>query len=88
MQVASRSQGTNFETKIFNYRCFLALPTETSFTTPHYYPKQDKVNTADSAFIFFDNSKSIMKKVKAKKMVLCGLVFARKIARMILIQNM
>ena len=37
----------------------------------------------------FDNSKSIMKKVKinghvgqAKKMVLCGLVFARKIARM------
>ena len=36
---ASRSQGTNFETKIFNFRCFLALPTETSFTTPHYYPK-------------------------------------------------
>ena len=39
--VASRSQGTNFETKIFNFRCFLALPTETSFTTPHYYPKYE-----------------------------------------------
>ena len=41
VQVASRSQGTNFETKIFNFRCFLALPTETSFTTPHYYPKYE-----------------------------------------------
>ena len=37
--VASRSQGTNFETKIFNLGVFLALLTETSFTTPHYYPK-------------------------------------------------
>ena len=40
-RVASRSQGTNFETKIFNFRCFLALPTETSFSTPHYYPKYE-----------------------------------------------
>merc|ERR1712004_773057 len=40
-QVASSSQGTNFETKIFNFRWFLALPTETSFTTPHYYPKYE-----------------------------------------------
>ena len=38
VRVASRSQGTNFEIKIFNSRCFLALLTETSFTTTHYYP--------------------------------------------------
>ena len=37
-RVASRSQGTNFETKLFNFRFFLALPIEMSFTTPHYYP--------------------------------------------------
>ena len=48
--------------------------------------KQDKVNNADSAFIFFDNSKS-KSMVKSEKMALSGLVFARKIARMILIQN-
>ena len=36
-----RSQGTNFETKIFNLGGFLALPTEMSFTTPHYYPKYE-----------------------------------------------
>ena len=36
---ASRSQETTFETKIFNFRCFFALPIESSFTTPHYYPK-------------------------------------------------
>ena len=42
VRVASRSQGTNFETKIFSYnRCFWALPTETSFTTPHYLPKYE-----------------------------------------------
>ena len=39
VRVASRSQGKKFETKIFNIRCFLALPTKTSFTTPHHYPK-------------------------------------------------
>ena len=49
--------------------------------------KKDKVNTADSAFIFFDNSKSVVRLVRAEKMVLFGLVIARKIARMILIQN-
>ena len=43
--------------------------------------KQDKVNTADSA------SKSMVRLVRAEKLVLPGLVFARKIARMILIQN-
>ena len=42
---------------------------------------QDKVNTADSA------SKSMVRLVRAEKLVLSGLVFARKIARMILIQN-
>ena len=37
----------------------------------------------------FDNlkSKSMVKLVRAEKMVLSGLIFARKIARMILIQN-
>ena len=34
-----RSHGTKFENKIFNFKWFLALPTKTSFTTPHYYPK-------------------------------------------------
>ena len=42
---------------------------------------QDKVNSADSA------SKSMVRLVRAEKLVLSGLVFARKIARMILIQN-
>ena len=41
VRVASWSQGKNFETKIFNFRCFLALTTKTSFTTPHYYPKYE-----------------------------------------------
>ena len=35
----------------------------------------------------FDQSKSIVRLVRTEKMVLSGLVFARKIARMILIQN-
>ena len=30
-----------YETKIFNFRWFLALLTETSFTTPNYYPKYE-----------------------------------------------
>ena len=45
--------------------------------------KQDKVNNADSAFIFL-----IIQSQRSEKMALSGLVFARKIARMILIQNM
>ena len=50
--------------------------------------KQDKVNTADSAFIFYNSkSESMVRLVRAEKMVLSGLVVARKIARMILIQN-
>ena len=35
----------------------------------------------------FDQSKSMVRLVRAEEMVLTGLVFARKIARMILIQN-
>ena len=35
----------------------------------------------------FDQSKSMVRLVRAEKMVLPGLVFVRKIARMILIQN-
>ena len=55
----------------------------------NFVEKQDKVNNADSAFIFFDNSKSksMARLVRSEKMALSGLVFARKIARMILIQN-
>ena len=47
------------------------------------------MNTVDSVFIFFLNSKSksMFRLVRAEKMVLPGLVFARKIASMILIQN-
>ena len=58
------------------------------------HPKQDKLNTADSAFKFliilssFDQSKLMVRLVRAEKIVLSGLVFARKIARMILIQNL
>ena len=51
--------------------------------------QQDKVISADSAFIFCDNSKSksMVRLVRAENMVLSGLVFAKKLARMILIQN-
>ena len=38
--------------------------------------RQDKVNTADSALIFFDQSKTMVRLVRAEKMVLSGLVFA------------
>ena len=48
---------------------------------------QDKVNSADSAFILLIKSKSMVRLIRAEKMVLSGLVFARNIARMILIQN-
>ena len=41
VRVALRSQETNFETKIFSLGVFLALPTETSFNTPHYCPKYE-----------------------------------------------
>ena len=53
----SRSQGTNFETKIFNFRCFLALLTEASFTTPHYYPKYEV--WAIENFFWYDPFKDI-----------------------------
>ena len=41
--------------------------------------------TADIFVNSFDQSKSMVRLVRAEKMVLSGLVFARKIARMILI---
>ena len=41
VRVASRSQGTNFETKIFNFRWFWALPSETSVNTLYDYPKYE-----------------------------------------------
>ena len=34
-------KGTNFVTKIFNFRCFLPPATKTSFTTPLYYLKYE-----------------------------------------------
>ena len=56
--------------------------------------KQFKIITRQSkqcgfSIYIFDNSKSksMVRLVRAEKMVLSGLVFARKIARMILIQN-
>ena len=42
--------------------------------------------TADIFVNSFDQSKSMVRLVRAEKMVLSGLVFARKIARMILNQ--
>ena len=46
-------------------------------------------NHCGFSIYIFDNSKSksMVRLVRAEKMVLSGLVFARKIARMILIQN-
>ena len=55
--------------------------------------KVDKVTTQSKQWGFsiytFDNlkSKSTVRLVREEKMVLSGLVFARKMARMILIQN-
>ena len=39
VRVASRSQGTNFGTKIFNFRCFF-VPSD-RFTTPEIFPKYE-----------------------------------------------
>ena len=46
-------------------------------------------NQCGFSIYIFDNSqsKSMVRLVRAERMVLSGLVFARKIARMILIQN-
>ena len=41
MRVASRSQGTTLRAKVSILGVFLALPTETSSTTTHYYPKYE-----------------------------------------------
>ena len=53
-----------------------------------YYKTRQSKQCGFSIYIF-DNSKSksMVRLVRAEKMVLSGLVFARKIARMILIQN-
>ena len=67
----------------------------TKYTTAilpgQYLIKQDKVTKCRFCIYLFDNSfdqsKSMVRLVRAEKMVLSGLVFARKIARMILIQN-
>ena len=53
--------------------------------------KQDKVKHCGFCIYIFDNSfgqsKSMVRLVRAEKMVWSGLVFAKEIARMILIQN-
>ena len=56
----------------------------------HMYVKTRQSKQCGFSIYTFDNfkSKSMVSLVRAEKMVLSGLVFARKIARMILIQNM
>ena len=53
------------------------------------YNKTRQSNHCGFRIYIFDNSKSksMVRLVREEKMVLAGLVFARKIARMILIQN-
>ena len=53
------------------------------------HPKTRQSKQCGFSIYTFDNlkSKSMVRLVRAEKMVLSGLVFARKIARMILIQN-
>ena len=52
-------------------------------------PTRQSKQCGFSIYIFDKSkSKSMVRLVRAEKMVLSGLVFARKIARMILIQNM
>ena len=53
------------------------------------YNKTRQSNHCGFRIYIFDNSKSksMVRLVRAEKMVLAGLVFARKIARVILIQN-
>ena len=51
------------------------------------YMKTRQSNQCGFCIYIFDQSKSMVRLVRAEKMVLSGLVFARKIARMILIQN-
>ena len=59
------------------------------FKRKHLKTRQSK-HCGFCIYIFdnsFDQSKSMVRLVKAEKMLLSGLVFARKIARMISIQN-
>ena len=53
------------------------------------YPETRQSNQCGFSIYIFDNSKSksMIRLVRSEKMALSGLVFARKIARMILIQN-
>ena len=57
-------------------------------THPNHFATRQSKHCGFSIYMF-DNSKSksMVRLVRAEKMVLSGLVFARKIARMILIQN-
>ena len=57
--------------------------------TTHIHIRTRQSKQCGFSIYTFDNlkSKSMVRLVRAEKMVLSGLVFARKIARMILIQN-
>ena len=63
--------------------------TNTGHIIPRYSWSTRQSNHCGFSIYIFDNSKSktMVRLVRAEKMVLSGLVFARKIARMILIQN-
>ena len=64
-------------------------PGEDIICASNYVLKTRQSKHCGFSIYIFDNSKSksMVKLVRAEKMVLSGLVFARKIARMILIQN-
>ena len=74
----------------FSYRC--TKYDEKRWLNTRHFKRRDvtrQSNHCGFSIYIFDNSKSksMVRLVRAEKMVLSGLVFARKIARMILIQN-
>ena len=74
-KVRERGSNCNFH--------FLSLTIHT-----HIYTTRQSKHCGFTIYIFDDSkSKSMVRLVRAEKMVLSGLVFARKIARMTLIQN-
>ena len=72
--------------KTINHNIVIAKKTKTK-TMNHIITRQSR-HCGFSIYMFYNSkSKSMVRLVRAEKMVLSGLVFARKIARMILIQN-
>ena len=66
---------------------FSLVQFETDFNSTHTKTRQSKHCGFSIYIIDNSKSKSMVRLVRAEKMVLSGLVFARKIGRMILIQN-